>query len=92
MLKVVNDNKIGSHVIMVPPHSKYVSLEWPAHNKRIFPKDNPTVTPKFNSCKPKAYNRNMTPLKDNSYSNNYNRSTTMLEPHTKESCINNLIR
>ena len=59
MLKVVNDNKIGSHVIMVPPHSKYVSLEWPAHNKRTFPKDNPTVTPTFNSCKPKAYNTNM---------------------------------
>ena len=78
---------------MIKAHQKHIPLDFPAPTKRKFPKDNPTATPKFNSCKPKAYNdKELTPLKDNSYSNNYHKSTTRMEPCVRESAVNNLIR
>ena len=95
MLRIVNDNKLGSHPVMIKPREKHSELDFPAPTKRKFLIENPTVTPKFNSCKPKAYiepNPNLTPNKDNSYNNNFHRSTTRLEPTTHESAVGNLIR
>ena len=93
MLRIVNDNKLGSHPVMIKPREKHSELDFPAPTKRKFPIENPTVTPKFNSYKPKAYaDYNLTPNKDNSYSNNYHRSTTRMEPTTHESAVGNLIR
>ena len=91
MLRVINDDKLGSRPVMVKPKEKKLELEFPSPNKRRFPIENPTETPKFNSCKPKAYNPDITPNKDNSYSNNYHKSTTRTEPFVHESGINNLI-
>ncbi|MBR6906984.1 hypothetical protein IKN40_00280 [bacterium] len=95
MLTIVNENKLGSHPILVKPQGKHVELDFPAPIKRRFPIENPTVTPKFNSCKPKAYvepNPKLTPNKDNNYSNNYHKSTTRIEPTTHESAVNAFFR
>ena len=95
MLAIINDNKLGSHAIMTKPQGKHVNLDFPASTKRKFPIENPTVTPKFNSCKPKAYiepNKKLTPNIDNSYSNNYHKSTTRMEPCYRESAVNAMFR
>ena len=95
MLRIINDNKLGSHPVMIKPQGEHVELDFPAPKKRRFPIENKTETPKFNSCRPKAYiepNPKLTPNIDNSYSNNYHKSTTRLEPSVRESAINNLIR
>ena len=93
MLRVINDNKLGSHPIMVKPAGQYVNLDFPASTKRKFPKENPTETPKFNSCKVKLYsNKNLTPNIANGYSNNYHKSTTRMEPSVHESAVNNMFR
>ena len=92
MLRIVNESKLGSHPIMVKPQGPHIQLDFPAPTKRRFPIENPTVTPKFNSCRPPAYNKNQTPNRDNNYSNNYHKSTTKLEPTVHESAVNNLIR
>ena len=95
MLRIINENKLGSHPIMVKPQEKHTKLDFPAPTKRKFPIENPTETPKFSSCKPKLYvppNPNLTPNKDNNYTNNYHKSTTRLEPTTHESAINEWFR
>ena len=92
MLTIVNDNKLGSHPIMIKSKGKHLELDFPAPTKRRFPIENKTLTPKFNACKPKAYNPKLTPNKDNSYSNNYHKSTTRLEPTTHESAVNTMFR
>ena len=95
MLAIVNDNKLGSHPVLVKPQGKHVELDFPTPVKRRFPIENPTETPKFNSCRPKAYiepNKKLTPNIDNSYSNNYHKSTTRLEPSVHESAINAMFR
>jgi len=92
MLTIVNENKLGSHPIMVKPKGNHVKLDFPAPIKRKFPIENPTETPKFNSCKVKLYNPNLTPNIANGYSNNYHKSTTRMEPNYRESAINELIR
>ena len=91
MLRVVNDSKLGSHPVMFKPQAKHINLDFPAHNKRRFPIECPTQTPKFNSCKP-PQNTQLTPNKDNSYSNNYNKSTRCIEPTTHELAINAMFR
>lgn len=92
MLRVINESKLGSHPIMVKPVGPHIELDFPAPNKRKFPKESPTTTPKFNSCKPKAYNPNLTPNIANGYSNNYHKSTTRLEPSVHESAVNEWFR
>ena len=96
MLRIVNDNKLGSHPVMTKPvEEKPFKLDYPSHAKRVFAKENPTETPKFNSCKPKLYvppNPNLTPNKDNGYNNNYHKSTTRMDIITHESAINAMYR
>ena len=78
---------------MTKPQGKHVELDFPAPTKRKFPIENPTETPRFNSCKPKAYtNKELTPNRDNNYSNNYHKSTTRMEPSVHESAVNNMFR
>ena len=95
MLKIVNESKLGSHAIMTKPHDKHVELDFPASSKRKFPIENPTETPRFNDYRPKAYiepNKELTPNRDNSYSNNYHKSTTRMESSVHESAVNNMFR
>ena len=95
MLRVINDNKLGSHPVMIPSNQKQSALDFPAHKVRKFPIENKTETPKFNSCKPKAYvepNPKLTPNIDNSYSNNYHKTTTRMEPSVHESAVNAMYR
>ena len=93
MLRIVNENKLGSHPVLVKPIGEHVNLDFPAPTKRKFPIENKTETPKFNAYRPKAYSQpNETANRDNSYNNNYHRSTTRLEPTVHESAVNNLIR
>ena len=93
MLKIVNENKLGSHPILVKAKLPHIELDFPAPSKRRFPIENKTATPKFNSYRPKAYSQsNETPNRDNNFNNNYHRSTTKMEPTIRESAVNNLIR
>ena len=93
MLTIVNENKLGSHPIMIKPKGEHLELDFPTHKIRRFPIENKTQTPKFNEYKPKAYNdKNLTPNIANGYSNNYHRTTTRMEPFVRESAVNNLIR
>ena len=93
MLRVVNESKLGSHAVMVKPVGPHIRLDFPAPSKRKFPIENPTETPKFNSCKVKLYsNKNLTPNIANGYSNNYHKSTTRMEPSTHESAVNEWFR
>lgn len=92
MLKIVNDSKLGSRPVLIKTQGTTKKLDFPSPRKRTFPIENKTETPKFNQCKPRAYNPKLTPDKWNSYSNNWHKSMTRMEPSNHESAVNNLIR
>ena len=91
MLKVVNDNKLGSHVIIehvaVPP----LRLDFPAHKIVRF-KDRNDYVPDFHKASPLAYNPGEKPGPQNSYTNNWQKTTTKTEPTTQESALQNWFR
>ena len=46
---------LGDTVIVVPPKGPYVQLPHVEPNKRVFPKENKTITPQFNQMRPNGY-------------------------------------
>jgi len=90
MLHAVNDNKLGSHIIYEPKVKPAFKLDFPAHKVKTFNIKVPYV-PDFKS-EPIAYNPGEKPKASNEYSNNWQKTTTKLEPTTHLSAINDLFR
>lgn len=81
MLKVVNDDALGSHPIISPTSKPHIQLDFPSPKKRLFPKEFKTETPKLNS-NPRSYALpNEKPSPKNGYSNSYPSSNTKLTFH-----------
>ena len=77
---------LGDTTIVVPPKGPYVQLPHVEPNKRVFPKENKTITPQFNQMRPTPAptKKNETPKKDNSYTNGYASSESILDVGYKE--------
>ena len=90
MLRVVNDNKLGSHIVYERAKKPPFNLDFPAHKVKTFKIKVPYV-PKFN-YEPPAYNPGEKPNINNSFTNNWQKITTKLEPTTDLSAFDNLFR
>ena len=90
MLRVVNDNKLGCHIIYERMTKPEFKLDFPAHKVKVFKIKTPYV-PSFKS-EPIAYNPGEKPNPSNSYTNNWQKTTTKLEPTTHLSAINDPFR
>ena len=92
MLRVVNDNKLGSHVIMerVPVINR-PPINHPPHKVIRFKSRNDYV-PDFKGPEPLAYNPGEKPGPQNSYTNNWQKTTTKMEPTVHLSPVNDLFR
>lgn len=83
MLKVINNNELGSQPKIIPTNNPHVKLDYPSNTKRLFPKENKTQYPNFNKC-PRVYSmKNEKPSKDNNYSNNFSSSMSKLTFHER---------
>ena len=89
-IRYVNDNKLGCHVIYERTAKPAFTLDFPAHKVKVFNIKVPSV-PSFN-YEPIAYNPGEKPSASNSYTNNYQKTTTKLEPTTHTSAIDDLFR
>ena len=92
MLRVVNDNKLGSHVIMerVPVINR-PPINNPPHKVIRFKIRNDYV-PDFKGPEPLAYNPGEKPGPQNSYTNNWQKVESLTTPVTKESAIHDWFR
>ena len=90
MLHVVCDNKLGSHVVYEPQPKPVFNLDFPAHKVKTFKIKVPSV-PDF-SYEPPAYNEHEKPNPSNSYTNNWQKTTTKLEPTVHLSAIDDPFR
>ena len=90
MLRVVNDNRLGCHVVYEPVKKPPFNLDFPAHKVKVFKIKVPDV-PKFN-YEPPAYNEHEKPGPNNQYTNNWQKTTTKLEPTVHLSPVNDLFR
>lgn len=88
MLHVVNDNKLGSHVVRVSVPAKPLVISYPPHQVRVF-KDRNDYVPNFHKITT-AYNEKEKPNPSNQYSNNYQK--TAYKTSTQESGIQNWFR
>ena len=88
MLSVVNDNKLGSHVvrISVPYTPKPISYPPP---QKLFFRDRHDYVPNFHEVK-LAYNPGEKSKQSNSWTNNYQK--TIYKTSTQESAINSWVR
>ena len=91
MLRVVNDNKLGSHAVMIKVPTPALRIDFPAPQVLRF-KDRHDYVPNFHKQAPLAYNPGEKPKPSNSYTNNWQKTTTLTEPTTKESGIQNWFR
>lgn len=91
MLAVVNDNKLGSHVVRVSAPVKPLHIDVPAHQTVQF-KDRHDYVPNFHKQAPLAYNPGEKSGPNNSYTNNLRKTTTTNPPTTKESPIHGWFR
>ena len=89
-IRYVNDNKLGCHVIYERTPKPVFKLDFPAPKVKTFKIKTPFV-PSF-KYEPIAYNPGAKPSANNSYTNNYQKSTTKLGPTTHLSAINDLFR
>ena len=69
MLRVVNDNKLGCHVVYERAPKPPFNLDFPAHKVKTFKIKVPAV-PEFNH-EPICYNPGEKPKLSNEYSNNW---------------------
>ena len=90
MLHVVNDNKLGCHIIYERVSKPPLRLDHPARPIRGFRIRTPYV-PSFKT-EPLGWNPGSKPKAHNQYINNYQKTTTKNEPTTKESPIDSLFR
>lgn len=81
MLRVINDTISGSRPKIVPTNLPHINLDFPAPNKRLFPKENTTKTPNFNKCNRAYAELNEKPNSKNNYTNSYASSITKLTYH-----------
>ena len=88
MLHVVNDNKLGSHIIYEPKTKPPFNLSFPAHKVKVFKIKVPEV-PDF-SNEPICYNPGEKPKPSNEYSNNW--LNTNYKVQTQLSAINDPFR
>ena len=91
MLSVVNDNKLGSHVVRVNVPVQPLHLNFAPHQIKHF-KDRKDYIPDFHKQAPLAYNPGEKSKPDNSYTNNWQKTTTKIEPTTQESGIHGWFR
>ena len=91
MLSVVNDNKLGSHVVRVNVPVEPIKIDSPPHQTKQF-KDRHDYVPNFHKQAPLAYNPGEKSKPSNQYTNNYQKTTTKIEPTTKESGIHSWFR
>lgn len=59
-LTYVNDNRLGSYMVMIDSKRTTYSPNYPPHSSKVFPKEGKTKVPDFNS-----------PYPSNQYSNDY---------------------
>ena len=91
MLTIVNDNKLGSHVVRVSVPVPPLKLDFPAHQTKHF-KDRRDYVPDFHKQAPLAYNPGEKPKPANQYENNYQKTTTKDTPTVHESALNSWFR
>ena len=91
MLSVVNDNKLGSHVVRVNVPVQPLKIDAPSHQTKQF-KDRYDYVPNFHKQAPQAYNTGEKSGPNNSYTNNLMKTTTKIEPTTQESGIHSWFR
>lgn len=85
MLKVKNDNVLGAHPVIVPTTKPHIQLDFPANNKRVFPREGKTETLNPTS-KPRAYAEpGEKPSENNGYANCY--SSSMIHVSYKENDV-----
>ena len=90
MLRIVNDNKLGCHVVYERAPKPPFQLDFPAHKVKTFKIKVPYV-PTFN-YEPPAYNQHEKPNPNNEYTNNWQKTTTKMEPTVHLSPVNDLFR
>ena len=89
-IRYVNDNKLGSHVVYEPAPKPPFTLDFPAHKVKVF-KIKVQSVPSFND-ESIAYNPGEKSNASNSYTNNYQKTTTKLEPTAHLSALNDPFR
>ena len=92
MLRVVNDNKLGSHVIMERVKVQRKPLDFPQRKVLKFKPRPDNNIPNPNKASPLAYNPGEKPGPQNSYTNNWQKVESKTEPTTRESAINDWFR
>ena len=91
MLSIVNDNKLGSHVVRMNVPVKPLKIDAPPHQTKQF-KDRHDYVPDFHKQAPLAYNPGEKPGPNNQYTNNWQKTDTKSEPTTHESAIHSWFR
>ena len=89
-IRYTNDNKLGCHVVYERTPKPPFNLDFPAHKVKVFKIKVPDV-PDF-TYEPICYNPGEKSKASNEYSNNWQKTTTKLEPTTHLSAINDLFR
>ena len=84
MLVAVNDNELGSRLVLhkkdnnkLPP----VKLDYPPHNKMIFPSEHLTVYPDLNKVTRSYAKPGETACKENGYTNDYKNAFQGITDH-----------
>ena len=88
MLRIVNDNKLGSHCVMVRVPIPPLKIDYPKHKDVQF-KPRPKLVPELKN-QPLAYNPGGKPKPSNQYTNNYMK--TAYKTSTQESGIHEWFR
>ncbi len=78
MLRIINDNALGSQPKIIPTTRPHIKLDTPAPTKRMFPKENITETLNFNKFNRVYAMPNEKPTSQNNYTNSYPSSITKL--------------
>ena len=86
----VNDNKLGCHVVYERKPKPPFRLDFPARRVKVFNIKVPYV-PQFKS-EPIAYNPGEKPKASNSYTNNYQKTATKMEPTVHLSALTDPFR
>ena len=90
MLRIVNDNRLGCHVIYERVQKPPLHIDHPAKSSIGFKIKTPYV-PQFKN-EPLGWNPGSKPKPYNQYINNYQKTTTKNEPTTHQSPIDSLFR
>ena len=89
-LRVVNDNRLGSHIVYERKYKPPFQLDFPARPIRSFKIRTPYV-PSFKH-EPLGWNPGSRPKSQNQDINNFQKTTTKNEPTTRQSPIDSLFR